>query len=331
MLKDLPFYEKARKANTKARQERLDQQEEKRQEGTLRKAPGEKGRYSPPAAGPPAKKEKKKKKKKTKKTLSQVFRIAAPKLEVSSSSCRSGPSRPNHTIPEYEEAEEPEATSSSLQLIVFHPRPSSPQPEPESAGLQVADKPEEMRSPSELKERLMQRHGKRLHVPINLGPPQAKKVRLDRGGENPTPKVPAPTTTCPDGDGASASAQAPPNVAGPSTAAMVQADGLGRSSLAMVGTPMPEGVAEVPTGEKAPVKRSGYTAAAPPSWEELIVMLKGVPCFTDAEARHPLGISESAMPPVQHLQEWTMLEAVEVVNTSLLFFSCFFSSYHFSM
>ena len=62
-----------------------------------------------------------------------------------------------------------------------------------------------------------------------------------------------------------------------------------------------------------------------------MVMLKGVPCFTDVEARHPLGISESGVPPVQHLQEWTMLEVVEVVNTSLLFFSCFFSSYHFSI
>ena len=87
---------------------------------------------------------------------------------------------------------------------------------------------------------------------------------------------------------------------------------------------MPEGVAEVPTGEKAPIERSSYTATTPPSWEELMVMLKGVPCFTNAEARHPLGIFESSVPPVQHLQEWMMSEAVEVVNTSLLFFSCFF-------
>ena len=255
----------------------------------------------------------------------------APNLEASSSSCRSGPSRPDHTIPESKEAEEPEATSSSLQLVVFHPGPSSPQPEPESAGLQVADKPEETRSPSQLRERLMQRHGKRLHVPIDLGPPQAKKVCLDRGEEDLAPKVPAPATTRPDGDGMSAHAPTPPDAAGPSMAAMVQADGPRRSSPAMVGTPMPEAVAEVPSGEKAPVEKSSYTAAAPPSWEELMVMLKRVPCFTDAKVWHPLGISESAMPFVQHLQEWTMLKAAEVVNTSLLFFSCFFSSYHFSM
>ena len=43
VLKDLPFYERAHEADAKARQERLNQREEKRQEGTLRKAPGEKG------------------------------------------------------------------------------------------------------------------------------------------------------------------------------------------------------------------------------------------------------------------------------------------------
>ena len=88
VLKDLPFYERARKADAKARQERLDQREEKRQEGTLRKALGEKERDSPPAARPPTTKEKKK----TKKTLAQVLRIAAPTLKASSSSCRFGPS-----------------------------------------------------------------------------------------------------------------------------------------------------------------------------------------------------------------------------------------------
>ena len=330
VLKDLPFYERARKADAKARQEHLDQREEKRQEGTLRKAPGEKGRYSPPTAHPPARKEKKKRKK-TKKALSQVLRIAVPNLEASSSSCRSGPNRLDHTIPESEKAEEPEATSSSLQLVVFHQGCSSPQPDPESIGLQVVDELEEMRSTSELRARLTQRHGKRLHVPIDLGPPQAKKVRLDRGREDPAPKVPALAATSPDGDGASASAPAPPDAAGSSTAAMVQADAPGRSSPVVVGTLMPEGVPEAPNGEEAPVERSSYTAAVPQSWEELMDMLKGVPCFTDAEARHPLGISKSVVLCDQHLHEWAMSEAAEVVNTSSVFFSCLFINYHFSM
>ena len=57
VLNDLPFYERVREANAKARQE-------KRQEGTLRKVPGEKGRDSSPAVRPPATKEKNEKKKK---------------------------------------------------------------------------------------------------------------------------------------------------------------------------------------------------------------------------------------------------------------------------
>ncbi|RVX05759.1 hypothetical protein CK203_023906 [Vitis vinifera] len=43
VLKDLPFYERAREADVKARHKRLDQREEKMQKGTLMKALGEKG------------------------------------------------------------------------------------------------------------------------------------------------------------------------------------------------------------------------------------------------------------------------------------------------
>ena len=221
LLKDLPFYERARETDTKARQERLDQREEKRQEGTLRKAPGEKGRDSSPAARPPTTK-KKKKTKKTKKTLAQVLRIAALTPEALSSSCRSGPSQPDHTISESEEAKEPEATSNSLQLVIFHPGPSSPQPEPEYVGLQVVDEPKEMRDTSNLRAGLLRRHGKWLRVPINLGPPPTKKVCLDQGGEDPTPEVPALAVTCPDKGGPSVSSAALSDVAGSSATATVR-------------------------------------------------------------------------------------------------------------
>ena len=78
-------------------------------------------------------------------------------------------------------------------------------------------------------------------------------------------------------------------------------------------------------------------------------MLKGVPCFMDAEVtstrmsnffpltkrvsmnmggdppsfvkvRLPFGTPESAVSCIQHLQEWTIPETAEVVITSLLFF-----------
>ena len=76
MLKDLPFYEKVHEAYAKAR---LDQLEEKRQEGTLRKAPGEKGRSSLPAIHPQAAKKKKK-------TIAQALNIVSPAPDLSSSS-----------------------------------------------------------------------------------------------------------------------------------------------------------------------------------------------------------------------------------------------------
>ncbi|RVX18547.1 hypothetical protein CK203_006551 [Vitis vinifera] len=58
ILKDIPFYEEAREVDVKTLQERLEQREKKRQEGKLRKFPGEKGRGSSSAARPPAKKKK---------------------------------------------------------------------------------------------------------------------------------------------------------------------------------------------------------------------------------------------------------------------------------
>ena len=60
ILKDLPFYTAMRKADARARKALLNEQEEKRQEGTLRKAPGDKRSAPTPLAGVPARKKKKK-------------------------------------------------------------------------------------------------------------------------------------------------------------------------------------------------------------------------------------------------------------------------------
>lgn len=81
MLKDLPFYEKACEVDEKARQEHLDQLEEKRQEWMLRKTPGEKepgkkkGRGSSPTVHPPAAKKKKK-------TIAQALKIVSPPSDL---------------------------------------------------------------------------------------------------------------------------------------------------------------------------------------------------------------------------------------------------------
>lgn len=86
-MKYLPFYEKAHEADAKARQERLEQQEEKRQEGTLRKAPGEKGRGSSSVVCLPATKKKKK-------TIAKTIKVVSPTPEPSSSTTASASSQP---------------------------------------------------------------------------------------------------------------------------------------------------------------------------------------------------------------------------------------------
>ena len=85
VLKDLPFYERAREADVKARHKRLDQREEKMQKGTLMKAlgekgPGEKERGSFPAVRPLATKKKKKN------TIAQALQTVSPTPNLSSSS-----------------------------------------------------------------------------------------------------------------------------------------------------------------------------------------------------------------------------------------------------
>ena len=56
VLKDLPFYEEARAADAKARQDRLDKREKKHQERTLRQAPGVGHPVASSTAHPPIKK-----------------------------------------------------------------------------------------------------------------------------------------------------------------------------------------------------------------------------------------------------------------------------------
>ena len=59
VLKDLPFYAAVRKEDARARKALLNEREERRQEGTLRKAPGDKRSAPTPPAGAPARKKKK--------------------------------------------------------------------------------------------------------------------------------------------------------------------------------------------------------------------------------------------------------------------------------
>lgn len=85
VLKNLSFYEQVRKVDTKARQKRLDQRKEKRQERTLRKALGEKGQPSSSIARPLTKKKKK--------PTAKVVEVLAP-VPASSSTSTPTPSVP---------------------------------------------------------------------------------------------------------------------------------------------------------------------------------------------------------------------------------------------
>ena len=172
-----------------------------------------------------------------------------------------------------------------------------------------------------------------------------------------------PTTAHPNEAGSSATAMVQLDVVGSGATAAVQADAPGPSSAtiaqpgitahsdapATVETRGLEGVPEAMIDEEALDEKSSPAAAVPPSWEEMMEMLKGVPCFMDAEVtstrmsnffpltkrvsmnmggdppsfvkvRLPFGTPESAVSCIQHLQEWTIPETAEVVITSLLFF-----------
>ena len=59
ILKDLPFYKEVQQVDAEKRRALLDDRERRKNEGTLRKAPGQKRSASSPPAGAPAKKKKK--------------------------------------------------------------------------------------------------------------------------------------------------------------------------------------------------------------------------------------------------------------------------------
>ena len=280
-----------------------------------------------------------------------------------SSSCEFGSSRSDHTISELEETKD---ISSSPQLETFCPGPSSIQPQTDFVGFRVAHEPEEVRDMNDLRAGLLRRHRKRLYDLIDLAPPLAKRTYLKRGEEDPTPKAPASTATRPDEAGISATSATLPDTIGSSATATVQANAPGPSSMAAaqsgttafgdapaaVETHGSEGVLDASNNEEVPDEKSSPTTAVPPSWEKLMEMLKGMSCFTDAEApstrmsdffpltkgismnmggdppaffkaRFPFGTPESAVSCIQHLQEWTIPKTAEVVITSVLFFSSF--------
>ena len=201
---------------------------------------------------------------------------------------------------------------------------------------------------NDLRTGFLERHRKWLHEAIDIVPPPAKRACPEKAQEDPAGEAPPSTMPQSDEAGPSAVAVTQPNVAGPSASAPVQPD-----AIAPRNTPTIEKVhgtevgLDVVVDEGAPNEKSSLAPAIPPSWEELMEMLKGVSYFTDAEApstkmsdffpltnrvsvnmggdplafvsaRLSFGTSKSAVSCIQHLQEWTVPETAEVVISFIL-------------
>ena len=256
----------------------------------------------------------------------------------------------------------PDDTSSSPQLDTFRPGFGHSQPQPDFVGLRVVHELEEEKDMNDLRAGFLERHRKRLYDPIEIVPSPAKRVCPERVEEDPVAEVPPSTmshsdeagpsaavATHLDVMGPSATAATQPDIAGPSAAIVVQSD-----VAAPINVPFTEetrgtnGGLDAAVDEKALDEKSSPVVAVPPSWEEIMDMLKGMSCLTDAEApstkmsnffpltkrvsvnmggdpptfvkaRLPFGTPESVVSCIQHLQEWTIPETAEVVIISVLF------------
>ena len=98
----------------------------------------------------------------------------------------------------------------------------------------------------------------------------------------------APPSTVPHPDvvGPSTTVATPPDIVGPSTTAVTQLDVAELSSVldaAKEACEMKTGSDTVPV-ERVLDEKGSPRPIVPPSWEEMMEMLKRVPCFKDAEA-----------------------------------------------
>ncbi|RVW91361.1 hypothetical protein CK203_035457 [Vitis vinifera] len=124
----------------------------------------------------------------------------------------------------------------------------------------------------------------------------------------------AATAVQPDTAGSDAAATTRPEVPGLSAATVAQ-PGLTAHSNAptTMETRGTEGVPEAAIDEKASDKKSSPATTVPLRWEEMMEMLKGVPCFTDAEA-HSTRMSDFFS---LAKRKWTIPETAEVVMAGI--------------
>lgn len=182
VFKELPFYEEARKADAKACQERLDQREKKKQEGKLRKAPGEKGQASSSIAHPPTKK---------KKPSAKAVKVLAHVLASSSASTPSTLTSPESSVPDL---------GGDLDPLRSDLNPQSSESKPVIPDiLYESEAKEEMAA--DMRADFRDRQRKRLFKPIEVVAPPAKRSCSKEVHEEPI--INAPPTPIPHPDAAS--------------------------------------------------------------------------------------------------------------------------------
>ena len=201
---------------------------------------------------------------------------------------------------------------------------------------------------NDLRTGFLERHRKRLHEAIDIVPPPAKRVYLERAEEDPEMEAPPSTMPQSNEEGSNVAAATQPNVIGPSVAVVVQPDVAAPSNApAAEEVRGKKGGSDAAVTEEASDEKNSPAPTAPPSWEEMMEMLKGVSCFTDTEAPStkmsdffpltkrvsiniggdpptfvkawlPFGTPKSVVSCIQHLQEWTIPNTAEVVIPFML-------------
>lgn len=253
VLRDLPFYEEARKADAKARQECLEQRDERMQERKLGRVLDKKGRASSSAAYPPTEKKKKKKK-----TIVKVIKASTLALASLSTSTPSASNSADSST----QASEGDSSSSRLDPNDSGTCPSEPELESIAHKVINEQKEEEEDMSNNLRAAFKERHRKRLHEAIGMVPPPTKKAYPEGVREEPEMEVsPMPLLL--------------PNVMGHSSVPAAEKEG--SSALGGVFS----GAAPV---EEVLDQKDTLIPASPPSWDEMIEILKCLPCFTNVES-----------------------------------------------
>lgn len=133
--------------------------------------------------------------------------------------------------------------------------------------LKVINESEEEEDMNDLRAGFKERHCKCHHEAIDMVSPSAKKACPERAHEEPARKVPPVAVP-------------PPDVAGPSTAPIAEKEADGKES----GPAMEEASGDAAPAEEVLDKKTIPTPVSPPSWDEMMEMLKHMPCFTDSES-----------------------------------------------